>query len=205
MTEWYAAFPALRDYTIARDELRFHDRRVWGEHWWNQDFGTEFSREELVAFIRAVLQPQIPRDESDSVVVNVRRGDYYAEDHLRARYGFDQAGYLEEALTVVGPTPRILLVSDDPEWCQENLDDLFRRHADQVDYAPRGPVANFLAVSGARKLVGTNSTFSYWGGYISNVQHRDAVVVMPRFHGRFGSKTHAHQLDPEWTIIDGYH
>ncbi len=205
MEEWLDAFPGLRDLTIARDQLRFHDRRDWGEHSWNQRFGEEFSREALDAFIAEVLAPMIPRDDTGTVVVNVRRGDYYAHEHLRVRYAFDQAGYLAEALEAVGPAARIRLVSDDPEWCEEHLGALLGRHADEVVYEPRGAVGNFLAVSGSRTLIGTNSTFSYWGGYIAGVLHPDARIVMPRFHARTESGTDAYQLDPSWTIIEGHH
>ncbi|WP_407358484.1 alpha-1,2-fucosyltransferase [Microbacterium sp. LTA6] len=205
MAEWLDAFPGLREFTVARDEVRFHDRRVWGERFWNQKFGEEFSRRALDAFIADVLAPHIPVDDSDTVVVNVRRGDYYAQDHLRARYAFDQAGYIADALERIGPAARIRLVSDDPEWCRKHLGVLLSHHADEVVYEPRGAVGNFLAVSGSRKLIGTNSTFSYWGGYIAGVLHSDAQIVMPRFHARTERGTDAYHLDPSWTIIDGYH
>jgi len=205
MQEWFEAFPRLRELTVTRDELRFHDRRDWGEHSWNQRFGEEFSREGLQSFIRDAIVPRIPRDDSDTVVVNVRRGDYYAQDHLRERYAFDQVGYLQEALGLIGPATRVRLVSDDPEWCEQNLDALLHEHAEEVVYEPRGAVGNFLAVSSARRLIGTNSTFSYWGGYIADVLHDDARIVMPRFHARMEHATDAHQLDPSWVIIDGHH
>lgn len=204
MADWFDVFPGLRDLTLTKEQLRFHDRRDWGEHSWNQQFGVEFTRESLDAFIVDVLATHIPRDDSDTVVVNVRRGDYYEQDHLRAVYSFDQAGYLSEALERVRPAARLRLVSDDPEWCRENLGALLEGHAEEVVYEPRGAVGNFLAVSGSRSLIGTNSTFSYWGGYIAGVLHPDARIVMPRFHARLKNRTDAYQLDPSWTIIDGY-
>ncbi len=205
MDEWFDAFPGLRELTVTRAELRFHDRRVWGERHWNQKFGEEFTRPALDAFIADVLAPHVPVDDSDTIVVNVRRGDYYAQDHLRALYAFDQAGYLADALESVGSASRIRLVSDDPEWCRENVANLLERHADEVVYEPRGALGNFLAVCGSRVLIGTNSTFSYWGGYVAGVLHPDARVVMPRFHARREQGTDAYQLDPSWTIIDGHH
>lgn len=205
MTEWLDAFPGLQALTVGRKQLQFHDRRNWDERAWNQRFGEEFSREQLQAFIRDALAPGIPIAHDDALVVNVRRGDYYAQPHLRERYGFDQVGYLREALELAGPTARIRLVSDDPEWCRENLDALLRGHASDVAYEPRGALGNFLAVAGARRLIGTNSTFSYWGGYIAGALQADAQVIMPRFHARTEEGTDAYQLDPAWTIIDGYH
>ena len=138
-------------------------------------------------------------------MINVRRGDYYSNPGLRERYGFDQIGYLAAALPAAGDADRALVVSDDIEWCRAHLDGLLAQRIARVDYAPPGAVSNFRAVATGRRLIGTNSTFSYWGGYIADVLHADAVVVMPRFHARIDEETDAYQLDPRWIIIDGYH
>lgn len=205
MEPWLDTFPALATLTIAPDALRFHDRRVWDEAFVGPRFGIDVTRESVDAFVRAALSPAVPPGDRDTVVVNVRRGDYYAQEHLRARYGFDQPAYIAAALDRIGSTPRIRLVSDDPQWCHENLGALFARHADEVVYDPAGAVANFLTIAGARRLIGTNSTFSYWGGYVAGTMHEDALIVMPRFHGRFDRGWDAEQLDPAWTILDGFH
>jgi len=205
MDVWLEEFPSLRALTIERDRLRFHDRREWDERSWNQRFGDEFSREALRAFIADSLVPDIEPDRSDTVVINVRRGDYYSNPGLRERYGFDQLGYLAAALRVAGAAENALVVSDDIDWCRENLDELIHETHPRVDYAKSGAVSDFRALAAARKLIGTNSTFSYWGGYIAGVLHDDAVVVMPRFHARLDGETDAYQLDPRWTIIEGFH
>ena len=205
MDPWLEAFPSLRPLTVSREQLRFHDRREWNERSWHQRFGVDFSREALRAFIKDVLGPFIQPDQTDAVVLNIRRGDYYSNPGLHARYGFDQLGYLRAALRAAGRSERALVVSDDIQWCRENLDGVIRQWHDRVDYAEPGAVANFLAVSAARTLIGTNSTFSYWGGYIADALHDDALIVMPRFHARIEENTDAYQLDPDWTIIDGFH
>ena len=205
MEPWLEAFPALRSLTIARDRMRFHDRREWDEQSWHQKFGDDFSRAALRAFIAEMLAPFIRPDRTDAVVLNIRRGDYYSNPGLRERYGFDQLGYLSSALQATGISERALVVSDDMDWCRENLDSLIRQSHQEVDYAEPGAVSNFTAIAAARTLIGTNSTFSYWGGYIADALHEDAMIVMPRFHARIDENTDAYQLDPEWTIIDGFH
>jgi hypothetical protein len=137
-------------------------------------------------------------------VINVRRGDYYSNPGLRERYGFDQLGYARAALAQVGNVERALVVSDDPDWCRENLLEIVEATSDVVHFAERDPVSNFKAVAGASRIIGMNSTFTYWGAYISGVVHPSPVVVMPRFHGRLALGTDAHQLDPRWIAIDGY-
>lgn len=205
MEPWLELLPSLRELTIARENLRFHDRREWDENSWNQRFDEDFTRAQLQDFIRDVIAPYVTPDRSGALVVNIRRGDYYENPGLRRLYGFDQIGYLAEALRRVEPAERVLVVSDDPDWCRDNLDALLRETGATVDYASRDPGSNFLAVASSRQLIGTNSTFSYWGGYIAGVLHADPVIVMPRFHARLGGTTDAYQLDPEWSAVDGFH
>lgn len=204
MVPWLDAFPALRALTVSPDLVRFHDRRDWGEHSWNQRFGVEFTRESLDAFISDFLAPYIEADESGTLVVNVRRGDYYSNPGLRERYGFDQLGYLRDALARVGSGERSLIVSDDPEWCRENILGIVEAVSKRVDFAERDQVANFKAVAGASRIIGTNSTFTYWGAYIAGVLHDSPIIVMPRFHARMAAGDDAHQLDPRWIAVDGY-
>lgn len=97
----------------------------------------------------------------------------------------------------------IHVVSDGIDWCHARLGWL-------ADYAPltfadgETPMQNLVTVATARRLVLTNSTFSYWGAYISNVLHRDnhAHVHAPWFHARTIADGRAYQLDPRWTIIE---
>jgi hypothetical protein len=205
MDVWLDAFPALRGLTVERDLVRFHDRREWdAETSWKQRFNVDFTRRSLDAFVSACLAPYIRSDDTGMLVINVRRGDYYSDLGHRERYGFDQLGYLQDALARVGPVDRTLIVSDDPDWCRENLLEMVEEASKIVDFGERDPVSNFKAVAGASRIIGTNSTFSYWGAYVSGVLHASSVVVMPRFHGRLPQGSDAYQLDPRWIAIDGY-
>lgn len=203
MRPWLERFPRLRDLTVADGEVRFHDRRDWEGEFRYQRFGVDFSRAELRAFVREVLAPDIRSDPSHRVVINIRRGDYYEGD-FRRRYGFDLEGYVSAGLSLIGLTDRILVVSDDPAWCREHLGAILAQSAPSVVYADHDPIGNFIAVAAGRRLIGTNSTFSYWGGYVSDALHADAEIVMPRFHARMEGGSDAFQLDPDWTIVDGY-
>lgn len=204
MELWLAEFPRLSAMTIQDSALRFHDRREWDDTMsWSQRFGTDFTRETLARFIGDVFTDIAPQDP-ERLVVNVRRGDYYQRPELQQRYGFDQVGYLSAALDVIGEASDALVVSDDPEWCRIHLTDTLRRRGIEPRYMTADPASNFRAVAGARRLVGMNSTFSYWGAYIASASPGGAQVVFPRFHARTPEGSDAHQLDPRWIILDGY-
>lgn len=204
MSPWIEQFPALAALTIRKDELRFHDRREWRGGAALQRFGVDFTPAALQRFVREVLAPGIPATAPASVVINVRRGDYYAYEGFRAVYGMDIEGYVRAALAEIGPAADFLVVSDDPEWCRVNLDGILRADGAGVSYAERDPIGNFLAIASAKTLIGTNSTFSYWGGYVADALHADARVVMPKFHGRIERGWDAYQLDPRWIALDGF-
>lgn len=203
MEPWLAAFPELAALTIPRESVRFPDRRAWDESWLYQRFGTDFSADDVTAFVHDTLAPHIDPDRTGTLVINVRRGDYYSE--FAGKYAFDQVGYIAAALERLAPADRVLVVSDDADWCRANLDAVIRSSARDVGYAEPDPLANFLAVAGADRIIGTNSTFSYWAAYVAGVIHSGAEIVMPRFHARMTHGAEAHQLDPRWIAIDGFY
>ena len=203
MTPWLELLPEAAALTISGDDMRFRDRREWDDTFLYQRFGVDFTRKDVRAFVRAVLAPHIAADLSRTLVINVRRGDYYTE--FREKYAFDQVGYVREALTLFADVPRILIVSDDPEWCRANLEPVLLPVASNIEYAEADPWANFSAVAGASRIIGTNSTFSYWAAYVADAIHDDAQVVMPLFHARAPEPVRAHQLDPRWTALTGFH
>jgi hypothetical protein len=185
--------------------MRFHDLREWNDDSWSQRFGTDFTRSTLDAFITWALVPELCEDHGETLVFNIRRGDYFSDPTHAARYGWDIAGYVAEALAAAGSAERALVVSDDARWCREELDGLIRTRVSHIDYAEPDPSANFRAIAGARRLIGTNSTFSYWGGYVAGARFESPQIIMPRFHGRLPEGTDAYQLDPSWTVIEGHH
>lgn len=203
MASWLDAFPALASLTITRDQLRFHDRREWSSASPHQRFGDDFDRDSLDDFVRAAIVPHVEVDSSDEIALHVRRGDYYRDAGFRALYGIDVLRYLRAALPHVAPGDRAVVFSDDPQWCRQNVEPVIRESVARVRYAEGDAISDFRALAGHRRIVGTNSTFSYWAGYTSGVLHDDARVVMPRFHARMEGWVTAPQLDPRWTAIEG--
>ena len=195
---WIARFPDLNSLVIERSDIAFRDQSEWGHTpRLYQRFGVDYTREQLHNFIQVRLADSIPAERGNATVVNVRRGDYYTT--YRAEYGMNLDGYLQEALSHVNPSETLRIVSDDPRWCATHLKHV---HRGPMVFANHDPWQNFLEVATASTLVGTNSTFSYWGGYIGDVLRGETRrVVMPWFHKRTLNEGAADQLDPRWTII----
>ncbi|MEJ1090729.1 alpha-1,2-fucosyltransferase [Microbacterium istanbulense] len=203
MDEWWVPFPRLRVLTVTPAEMRFSDRREWDGDWLYQRFGVDFTREQLHAFIRDVFAETCQGPADERLVINVRRGDFYGTE-FEAKHGFDVEAYVTAALGEFPEATRALVVSDDPDWCRATLGSTLGARLAEVDYAEPDPLENLKALARADRLIGANSTFSYWGAYIADTMHTNARIVMPRFHARMAHGSDAHQLDPKWIVLDGF-
>lgn len=214
LAPWLTALPVVRErYAVTPAQVRVRDRRVWPAPDLHQRFGTDFTRADVDAFVDTALAgpvraaPGVPDLGRSDVVVNVRRGDYYADPGFRARFGIDTQAYLSVALDRVrahGPVPRVHVVSDDIPWCRAELDRPLRAYAPLVTYAVGGdPFTDLATLGRAHRLVATNSTFSYWGAHVATrLGGPTTQVVVPGFHALGFHDGRAIQLDPAWDRVD---
>lgn len=222
MEPWLSTFPELRRLSVSRRDVGFFDRRFISS---GQSFGTEFSELELQGFISSCLlestsfKAELSRARQGlagrSLVVNVRRGDYYSVPEFCTIYGMNIESFVQEAVSRVAAEIDITgvrVVSDDPKWCRDNLGVL--NDYGPVDYGTeeRTPLRDLATLAAADTLILANSTFSYWGAYINNVlrsAQSPCNVWAPAFHGRhpashsrYVGEGLAWQLDPNWNVID---
>jgi hypothetical protein len=215
MERWLPVFgDRARELVVAPSEVRLTDRREKGLH---NEFGPHFDERVLARFIKGFLEPSgvldvdlVPADlrvTDRDVVVNVRRGDYVTNATNWRNYGFDVHDYLRVALArsveVGGPIERIVVVSDGIDWCAQHLTWL-GDHCDELVLESSGqpPEVHLAMLANASRLVLANSTFSYWGGYLSAWRSgRPDQVVAPWFHVRTDLGGAAWQLDPRWSIV----
>lgn len=212
---WVPVFgQRAEELLVRREAVRLTDRREKGLY---NEWGVGFDEHDLSTFIEGFIEPSGVIDSSGvpvecrlgarDVLVNVRRGDYVTDPTNWANYGFDVSDYLRVALAVSidvgGPIDRILVVSDDGGWCQRHLAWL-ADHCRQLDFetSGHGPATHLAVLANAPRLILANSTFSYWGGYLSTWRHGDPrQVVAPWFHVRADLGGAAWQLDPRWSVV----
>lgn len=212
---WLPVFGAIAEpLVVRREEVRLTDRREKGLY---AEFGVAFDVPALEAFASGFLAetglldpdrvPPAHRLGEHDLLVSVRRGDYASVEEFRQRYAFDLDEYLRVALAeqqrVAGPIGRIQVVSDGIDWCVEHLDWL-AGHAERLTFETEGlpPEVHLAMLANAPRLVVPNSTFGYWGGYLSAWRsgHPERVVA-PWFHARPDNGGAAWQLDPRWTVV----
>ncbi|WP_210649292.1 alpha-1,2-fucosyltransferase [Nocardioides sp. SYSU D00065] len=205
--DWAAVWPAVTDLSIPRLSIGRTDRLLPVPPTHFQQFGTDFTRDELRTFVRQCLLTDaftrvLSEPDPAKLTVNVRRGDYYDDPDLRDRYGFDLAAYLRAAVESVagsGGIERVVVVSDDPAWCAVEL--AWLAEVGPVDVRRGTPVHHLATLASASNLVLSNSTFSYWGAYIAGTRSATTRVLAPSFHVRDVDGGAPWQHDPSWEVV----
>ncbi len=220
MDPWLRAFPTLRELTVAPGEVRFRDSR-WGPLTLRLDeyddpsgpFGRGADPRLLETFCRRLLDSPAFAEEvaeralpDNVLVVNVRRGDYYAPEHIE-EWGFNIPGFLSVAIPQAmaqSPIGRIHLVSDDLQWCRRHLPFLDHLGVDVTDdRADRSPLTDLARLAGARRLILANSSFSYWGAHLSTTRHGDnhTLIHAPGFFNRTVNGGAPVGHDRRWQVV----
>lgn len=212
---WVSVFPAVADLLIDRRDVRLTDQRATAPM---SNFGEDFTEDELATFVRErlltaplfadVAERVLASDQTDELVVHVRRGSYYQYPDLARRYGMDTPSYVRLAVDQAAAErtiPSIRVLSNDLTWCRENLGWL-ASFSPVVHFGGAGTSAaeDFRDLAVARRLVLSNSTYSYWAGYVSNVLHEgnnNSEVWAPLFHMRGGRDWRSRHLDPTWRVV----
>ena len=137
--------------------------------------------------LREVFKPRNPIDLEpfihavapwDAAAVHVRRGDY--GEAWRGHGMLSREWYLDN-----WPTGRVLVFSDEPLWCAQNLPGEVV-HFDEV--------TDFFLMSLCRELVISNSSFAWWSAFLS-----DADVTYP--DPWFVSTPVGNMSVPGWTAV----
>lgn len=136
--------------------------------------------------------------QSLSVSVHVRRGDYASNPVTREYHGLCDAGYYDRAqqrlVDLLGPVT-FYVFSDDPAWVRENL--RFVCEARIVDHnGPQQDYEDLRLMSLCRHHIIANSTFSWWGAWLS--QSPDKKIIAPRSWFKGAQQSADDLLPPEW-------
>jgi hypothetical protein len=136
----------------------------------------------------------------DFFAIHVRRGDYL-NPATQAFHGTFGAGYYLRAIELVArasPSRHpIVAFSDEPARIPAELRAV-TDHVVSVD-ADRPPALDMLAMSRASGLVMSNSSFSWWAGFLADTPNR--AVVAPRPWLRSGDAAASDLLLAHWMSL----
>ncbi|HEM2548379.1 TPA: alpha-1,2-fucosyltransferase [Streptococcus suis] len=206
MEYWNQFFPRLNEFGYKKNEYDEKVKKISPNASYFQRYGKDFSGSELKCFIENYLKDDLmsliqEKSESFDCVFNIRRGDFY-DDYFLYLYGFDQISYIKNTLTLLNlpDNVRVAVISDDIHWCEENLSFLKTR-VKGVRFIKCSPIDAFLECVKAKKLVITNSTFSYWAAYLNTFLNPNHSIYAPNYNTmqvKFGKQIAAAE---NWNII----
>ena len=118
-------------------------------------------------FIKQAYQEYPQLINGTNAVINVRRGDFL---NFPRRHPVISASYIHKAAEMLPKVDTIFVVSDDLQWCKENIklpNTVF------VTYE-RYKALWFLSL--CQNFVISNSTFTWWGAYLSNYSEKKVII-----------------------------
>ncbi len=113
----------------------------------------------------------------NSVCVHVRRGDYVGNKNHEV---VDKNYYQEAIKKIKGliEIDKIYVFSDDIKWCKENMNFDYTTMFVGDEYAGIKAGGHLFLMSQCKNFIIPNSTFSWWGAWLSN--NKNKIVIVPK-------------------------
>jgi hypothetical protein len=125
---------------------------------------------------RNKLFKKYPYLNENIISLLVRRGDYLLGDTF-INLGLD---YYNSAVDLIGAYDKMLVVSDDIEWCKENL-----KFKNMVFVEGNFDFEDVWLMSLCKHNIIANSTFSWWGAWM-NTNPSKTVIAPKKWFGKNG-------------------
>jgi hypothetical protein len=125
----------------------------------------------------------------NSVAIHVRRVEYNSK--LNLNYYMKGIDFLKSKLEA----PFFYVFSDDIMWCKDNLK--IESPTFYIDHNVDNEIADLYLMTYCKHFIIANSSFSWWGAWLS--QYQDKIVVAPLNPG-IGIRNHLYPND--WVLID---
>ena len=168
--------------------------------------------EDIASLLRAELVLSHPLDlesqtiakeiqQTESVSVHVRRGDYVANPEMRYLYGAPGADYYLRAigrLSEIVKHPNLFLFSDDLTWTRQNIRPDFPVHY-VCGHGRDRDVEEFSLMQECKYHIIANSSFSWWGAWLSN--HHQKIVIAPKDWFNVPERSTEDRIPPSWIKI----
>ena len=110
-------------------------------------------------------------DDHSYVFIGVRRGDYLKPENIAIHNPCGKT-YYAKALNRM-PAERYYLLSDDIAWCKRTFVGPEYRF---IELGPTDDTAQFALMTLFRRFIISNSSFYWWGSYLSHYEDCDVVA-----------------------------
>ncbi len=115
--------------------------------------------------------------ETESVSIHVRRGDYLLPGTVETFGGICDTDYYKRAIDrMVSEHPDAIfyVFTSDKEWCEENVSGMKFRLVDTKE--PNDDAADLLLMSLCKHHILANSSFSWWSAWMNDSPEKTVIV-----------------------------
>ena len=115
-------------------------------------------------------------ENTNSVSLHVRRGDYVTDPHTNSMHGVCSLEYYQRAIEIIKKStlePNFYIFSDDISWCKDNF--AFLGNCFFVDDTETA-IDDFVLMTQCNHSIIANSTFSWWGAWLGS----KGAVIAPK-------------------------
>lgn len=119
-------------------------------------------------------------EKYDSVALHIRHGDYVEYP----KFGLCTKGYYQNAIELLEDeldNPKFYIFTEDPDWAENlefNSPNEIIRFSEKNDAAGRGYAELLNLMSLCDHFIIANSTFSWWGAFLS--ENKDKTIISPK-------------------------
>jgi tellurite resistance-related uncharacterized protein len=155
--------------------------------WWQSELYFKDDRDQILAELSFRNQPDAVNQiwleqigNCNAVSIHVRRGDYVTDPYVAKSFGICSIEYYRSAIELIRQrvaSPTFFIFSDDPGWTRENLSVPEPRHFISHN-CNRADWEDLRLMSACKYFVIANSSFSWWGAWLSTNAER--LVVAPQ-------------------------
>lgn len=178
----------------------FQSSRYFAHHWDVIKPYFEFSAEIISG--AALLWDEDAESFREPVIgtcsLHVRRGDYV---NLQQYHPVLPIEYYAKAISMLPRTAsHILVLSDDPAWCKENLGHL---HPNMI-FITGTEMQDMYLMSQCNYHIIANSSFSWWGAFLNRSEYKQVFAPPPHrwFGEAYRGKNVSDLYEKHWTIVD---
>lgn len=133
--------------------------------------------------------------KGESVSIHIRRGDYVTDSKTNKIHGTCNPDYYLSSVEDIAShvdNPQFFVFSDDPDWVSKNFKIPYPFHI----ISGNGPEKNYedlMLMSLCKHHIIANSTFSWWGAWLSS--NKNKRIYCPRRW--FNSELSSHDIIPD--------
>lgn len=116
-------------------------------------------------------------NSSESICVSIRRGDYVNNPKFKKKYYVCDEKYIEKSIDKANkliPNGKWIVFSDDIDWVKNNVKFPSQVVFQHIDITP---LETLYLMSKCKNFIISNSSFSWWGQYLSN--NKNKIVIAP--------------------------